>query len=646
MTTPSLYRDGTITLVSESTAVVGLGTAWSTQVTAGAHLYVEVSLGGSPELFTWRLAGTVASVGSDTGIVLDEAFLGEGAEGANYFIASFNNGRDVLEVFRTLMTQLNGGGVNKNVNGVPVAADHRDQEFIRDRLSGLLYTKDQGVITPVTAPFATTVGAWASAEARFALTISTGDVAIDRDDGEVGADGAYYYSLTVDEAAEVQLPLNAEVGDVFDILFTQSGGGNAVAFAAGYLVTGSVRTLDTERSRMRFTVTEVAGSPEEATALTGAHKSYSQNDLVTDRDGAYISTEDDNTAEPQIDGSSDPEDSNEWIVLPLPQGDPGAQGDPGDTGPTGPNVGLDYQWSTATAGDPTPGYVRGNNADPTAIDSFAIDELDRQGENHDALIAFLSGSDSTIKATIFIIDTADRGNWLALSLTAAFVDETGYWTGAVDYVDHAGTLANDAIVSVFIARTGNKGADGAGTGDVVGPASSTNGAVAVFGDTSGKLLADGGVLDDLAFSGDEDDLTTDPSGLDNSDGVNQGEVNEDFDTVLTAKVAKAGDALTGGFTATTDDDGTPTTTYKPTPVGGNFKKIICGGALEIQAPDVAGDYTLTVKITNDGSAGDKTFSGFTMAPSTALFTNTDTHVFLVRITKVDGTTTASVEAMQ
>lgn len=115
---------------------------------------------------------------------------------------------------------------------------------------------------------------------------------------------------------------------------------------------------------------------------------------------------------------------------------------------------------------------------------------------------------------------------------------------------------------------------------------------------------------------------------------------------LDAKVAKAGDALTGGFTATTDADGTFTTgTYTPTPVGGNFKSITNGGAFTLAAPTVSGDYTLVIQMTNNASAGAVTLTGFTKTSGDTILT-TNTYKYFIYITKCNGLTSANVQALQ
>lgn len=99
-------------------------------------------------------------------------------------------------------------------------------------------------------------------------------------------------------------------------------------------------------------------------------------------------------------------------------------------------------------------------------------------------------------------------------------------------------------------------------------------------------------------------------------------------------------------TATADNDGTFTTgTYTPTPVGGNFKRIVNGGAFSLAAPSVAGDYTIIVQITNTTGAGTITLSSFNKTAGDS-FTTTVGDDFFVYITKCNGFTSANVQALQ
>lgn len=101
-----------------------------------------------------------------------------------------------------------------------------------------------------------------------------------------------------------------------------------------------------------------------------------------------------------------------------------------------------------------------------------------------------------------------------------------------------------------------------------------------------------------------------------------------------------------GVTSTADDDGTFSSgTYTPTPIGGNMKRIVNGGAFTLATPSVAGDYTMVIQITNNATAGAITLSGFNRT-SGSPFTTTNGHDFFVYITKCNGFTFANVVALQ
>lgn len=106
------------------------------------------------------------------------------------------------------------------------------------------------------------------------------------------------------------------------------------------------------------------------------------------------------------------------------------------------------------------------------------------------------------------------------------------------------------------------------------------------------------------------------------------------------------DVLSGGYTATEDDDGTVSGgTYQPEPAGGNFKKIVNNGAFTFAAPSTTGAFTMVVCVTNGASAGAITFSGFG-ATSGDAFSTTNGESFMVFITKVNGIAIAVVAAAQ
>ncbi|KKK47752.1 hypothetical protein LCGC14_3152010, partial [marine sediment metagenome] len=64
----------------------------------------------------------------------------------------------------------------------------------------------------------------------------------------------------------------------------------------------------------------------------------------------------------------------------------------------------------------------------------------------------------------------------------------GWLQVPVAHVDSNGTISDGDTLLVHWTRTGNAGADGAGSGDVVGPSSATDLAVCRFDSTTGKLV--------------------------------------------------------------------------------------------------------------------------------------------------------------
>lgn len=121
----------------------------------------------------------------------------------------------------------------------------------------------------------------------------------------------------------------------------------------------------------------------------------------------------------------------------------------------------------------------------------------------------------------------------------------------------------------------------------------------------------------------------------------------EFETAATNSVKDDEDKnLTAGYTATADDDGTKSSgTYTPAPAGGNIKTIVNGGSFTLAAPTATGDYTIIIQMTNNASAGSVTISGFTKQTGDSL-TTTDGDDFFLFITKINGFTLLTVQALQ
>lgn len=191
------------------------------------------------------------------------------------------------------------------------------------------------------------------------------------------------------------------------------------------------------------------------------------------------------------------------IVEIIPKGDKGdtgaagSAGSTGATGATGPNAGLDYAFNTATSGDPGSGKVLFNNATIASVTQVNISETGRNSEALANVIATWNDSTNTTHyGHLRIFSTSDRTKFIELEITGTITDAGSYRTIPVSYTAGGTLPANNDVMSVMFERTGNKGADGAGTGDVVGPASATDNAVARFDGTTGKFVQNSAVTID------------------------------------------------------------------------------------------------------------------------------------------------------
>jgi hypothetical protein len=159
-------------------------------------------------------------------------------------------------------------------------------------------------------------------------------------------------------------------------------------------------------------------------------------------------------------------------------------------GPAGPNVGLDYTWSTSTSGDPGSGKILVNNATLASATQINISETNRLGASQATYIATWDDSTNATKGTIRILDVSAPGtNFVEYEITGSETDAGAYDTFTVTNGRSAGTLANGTNVAVVFFAAGNKGADGTGAGDTsTNTSTSVVSEVVLFADTSGKVL--------------------------------------------------------------------------------------------------------------------------------------------------------------
>ena len=132
-----------------------------------------------------------------------------------------------------------------------------------------------------------------------------------------------------------------------------------------------------------------------------------------------------------------------------------------------------FKWNydtTTTMADPGTGEVRLNNATLASVTAIAISDLTADTGNPDASAFVLTWDDSTntsLRGTITIRKATAPQNFAVYSVSAASTDNTGWTQLSVTYVTHSGSFSAADPLFVLYARTGDKGSDGIGAGDML-----------------------------------------------------------------------------------------------------------------------------------------------------------------------------------
>ena len=267
-------------------------------------------------------------------------------------------------------------------------------------------------------------------------------------------------------------------------------------------------------------------------------------------------------------------------------------------------IGYDFSTTTAMA-DPGSGNVRFNNATVASVTAIAIDDLDKNGVDQSAYIALFDDSTNTVKGTL--VFRTGGGDVATFNITG-LTDNTGWFQIAVTHVASSGTFSNGEDTFIGFTRAGDKGADGAGSGDVSGPASATDNALARYDGTGGKTLQNSGVtVDDSGNiaannlsgtnTGDESAASATASGI--VELATSAEVTTGTDTVR----AVTPEGLHAGLAGLTDTTITASDAiiFSDATDSGKLKEDTVQGILDLALPYVAPSTSGNV-LTSNGSA--------------------------------------------
>ena len=308
----------------------------------------------------------------------------------------------------------------------------------------------------------------------------------------------------------------------------------------------------------------------------------------------------------------------------------GSTGSNGTNGTNGTDPGIRWAFaSSTTMADPSAGNLRFNNATLASVTAVAISYNSGETGNPSVANWVKSWDDSTTTAhrgTLIVKKASAPQNYIVFDITGALTDNTTWAQLAVTVLDSAGSLSASDVLSVQFSRTGDVGASGSGTGDVIGASASSDGEMVLYSGTGGKTLKRSNTLSGLAKLA---------SGVVSSATAGTDYMKPD----TTSTVSK-------GFTVTPNNIGTVSSgTTTPDPANGNYQYYTNNGAHTLAAP--TSDSAIDILVTNGASAGSITFSGFTVGSSTgSALTTTNTSKFVISIRRVNSVSTYSIYALQ
>jgi hypothetical protein len=175
------------------------------------------------------------------------------------------------------------------------------------------------------------------------------------------------------------------------------------------------------------------------------------------------------------------------------------------------NPAFTYAFDNATAdADPGAGEFRLDNATLASVTTIFIDNSDADGNDVSAYFDSFDDIGSSARRGHILVKGIDSADAFFVGLvTGSVVDGTGYRKISVTPLASGGTFTATENFSVVFAPAG---ADG--SGDVVGPASATDGNLASYDGITGKLIQDSGIAAaDVVVDADITNMVTASSNL-------------------------------------------------------------------------------------------------------------------------------------
>ena len=109
--------------------------------------------------------------------------------------------------------------------------------------------------------------------------------------------------------------------------------------------------------------------------------------------------------------------------------------------------------------------------------------------------AWDDSTNSTHRGSLFVVQADDPSKYATYTI-GTVTDDGAYFDVALTYVAGPGGFASGEECAFAVTRSGNAGA---GSGDVVGPASATNNGIVLFDGTTGKLVKSSAAVGSIAY---------------------------------------------------------------------------------------------------------------------------------------------------
>ena len=163
-----------------------------------------------------------------------------------------------------------------------------------------------------------------------------------------------------------------------------------------------------------------------------------------------------------------------------------------------PENGVKFAFeSTTTDADQGVGKVWLNHSTPSSATVLYIDDVEAGSVSVNAWVdTWDDVTNDVARGMIYIASYGATNAILVYKVTGAVTSASTYSKVAVTHVLTVGTISDGDVIGLTFIPSGANGEDGAGSGDIVGPGSATDNALARYNSTTGKLLQNSGVTAD------------------------------------------------------------------------------------------------------------------------------------------------------